>query len=106
MGGNETDLLYNWDFIQDNIQPGKLADKRPILVTGGSGDDVVKEILDETNAGMYGSTVEDIKNILRELYSEYKLTGKITYNGDMDKINKYSYREMARKFAKILDGLT
>jgi glycosyltransferase involved in cell wall biosynthesis len=104
-------LLLNWENQQEKgVVPMKsyeyLAATRPILATGGSGDDVVKEILDETDAGMYGSTVEDIKNILRKLYSEYKLTGKITYKGDRDKINKYSYREMARKFAEILDGLT
>ena len=104
-------LLLNWgDRQEKGVVPMKsyeyLAAKRPILATGGSGDDVVKEILDETDAGMYGSTVEDIKNILRKLYSEYKLTGKITYKGDIENIDKYSYREMARKFAEILDGLT
>lgn len=82
-----------------------MAVQRPILVTGGSGDDMAKELLDEINAGAYAPTVEDIKSILRELYSEYKLRGKLSYNGDLEKINKYSYREMARKFAEILDGL-
>ena len=81
-----------------------LAAQRPILATG-LGNDMTKELLDETKSGMYAPTVKDIKNILRELYSEYKLKGKISYNGDMEKINKYSYREMARKFAEILDSL-
>jgi len=40
-----------------------------------------------------------------KLYSQYKLKGKTTYRGDIEKINKYSYREMAKKFAKILDGI-
>jgi glycosyltransferase involved in cell wall biosynthesis len=83
-----------------------LAAQRPILATGGSGDDVIKDLLDETKAGMYGSKVEDIKSILSDLYSEYKLKGKISYNGDRAEINKYSYREMAKKFAEILDSLT
>jgi len=81
-----------------------LAAQRPILATG-LGNDMTKELLDETKSGMYAPTVKDIKNILRELYSEYKLKGKISYNGDMEKINKYSYREIARKFAEILDSL-
>ena len=78
----------------------------PILATCGSGDDVVKEILDETDTGRYGSTVENIKNILRELYSEYKLKGEISYSANIEEINKYSYREMAKKFAEVLDQVT
>jgi len=104
-------LLLNWE-----DEGGKgvytlkvfeyLAAQRPILAIGGSGDDVVKELLDETRAGMYAPSVEDIKSILKELYIEYKLKGKITYNGDVEKINKYSYQEMARKFAEVLDSIS
>jgi hypothetical protein len=54
---------------------------------------------------MYCKTVEDVKSTIRELYSEYKHKGEITYNGDIEKINKYSYREKARKFAVVLDSL-
>jgi HEPN domain-containing protein len=106
-------LLLNWevrwrDQREKGWYPQKvfeyLAAQRPILATGGFGDDVVKELLDEINAGAYAPTVEDIKSILRELYSEYKLKGKIDYGGDVEKINKYSHREMARKFAGILDS--
>jgi len=103
-------LLLNWeDQREKGVYPLKvfeyLAAQRLILATGGSGDDVIRELLDETKAGRYGSTVEDIKSIISELYSEYKLKGKITYKGDKEKINKHSYREKARKFAEILDYL-
>jgi hypothetical protein len=37
------------------------------------------------------------------LYLEYKQNGRITYAGDIEKISKYSYREIARKFAAALD---
>ena len=104
-------LLLNWEDPQEQgVYPGKvfeyLAAQRPIIATGGFGNDVIERLLDETTAGIYCKTVEGIKSILRELYSEYKLKGKITYNGDMAKINKYSHREMARKFAEVLDSLT
>lgn len=102
-------LLLNWeDQREKGVYPLKvftyLAAQRPILATGGFGNDVIERLLDETKSGMYAPSVEDIKNILRELYSEYKLKGKISYNGDIEKINKYSYREMARKFAEVLDS--
>jgi glycosyltransferase involved in cell wall biosynthesis len=83
-----------------------MAAQRPILATGGLGNDAIKELLDETKAGIYCKTIEDIKSSLRELYTGYKLKGKISYNGDMAKINKYSHREMARKFAEVLDTQT
>lgn len=103
-------LLLNWD---DKPEKGwyplkifeYLAARRPILAVGGYGDDVVTEMLDETKAGFYGSTVEQVKNIIKDLYSEYKLKGSVSYVGDMEKIKKYSHREMARKFAELLNGL-
>jgi hypothetical protein len=104
-------LLLNWeDQRERGWYPLKLfeylAAQRPILSIGGSGDDVVKKLLDETNAGIYAPSVKDIKSILKGLYQEYKLKGKISYNGDIEKINKYSHREMARKFAEVLDQVT
>lgn len=108
---SQISLLLNWeDQRERGVYTLKvfeyLAAQRLILATGGSGEDVIKELLDETKAGVYGPKVEDIKNILADLYSEYKLKGEVSYSGDREKINKYSYREMAKKFAKILDGLT
>jgi hypothetical protein len=83
-----------------------LAAQRPVLAVGGLGNDLAKELLEKTKAGQYGIAVEDIKGILRKLYSEYKLTGRINYHGDIKEINKYSHREMARKYAEVLDHVT
>jgi hypothetical protein len=103
-------LLFNWeDPVEKGVIPGKIfeyfASQRPVLATGGFGDDVVKMLLNETNSGIYCSTIGDIKRGLRELYSEYRLRNKVKYKGNMEKINKYSYREMTRKFVEILDNL-
>ena len=100
-------LLLKWEDPQERgIYTGKifeyLAAKRPILATGGT-DDVVKELLKETNAGIDAQTVEDIKNALRRLYAEYKLSGKITYQGTSEKVNRYSYREITEKFSEVLN---
>jgi hypothetical protein len=103
-------LLLNWENLQEKgVYPLKifeyLAAQRPILATGGFGSDVVKKLLNETKAGVYCSKVEDIKNSLRKFYLEYKHNGKVRFNGDIEKINKYSHREMAKKFADILNRL-
>lgn len=102
-------LLLKWEDTRERgWHSGKifeyLAAKRPILATGGT-NDVITELLTETNAGIDAQTVENVKTALRKLYGEYKLRGKISYQGDTEKINKYSYREMARKFAEVINAL-
>ena len=102
-------LLLNWDDRGDRgVYTLKvfeyLASRRPILATGGFGNDVVEALLQETGAGVYCRTVQDIKAALEALYLEYKLHGKVNYAGDSEKINKYSYREMAGQFAAVLEG--
>ena len=82
-----------------------LAARRPVLAVGGF-HDVVSELLDETKAGVSGQTGEDIKAVLLRLYQEYRSTGVVSYSGDETETNKYSHREMARKFASILDIIT
>jgi len=104
-------LLLNWeDPLEKGTYTGKifeyLAAQRPILATGGFGRDVVEELLAETNSGIYCSAVEEIKKAVRELYLEYQTKGKVAYHGIVEKIGKYSYREMAKNFAEILDNLT
>jgi len=103
-------LLLDWDDPQEKgVYLGKtfeyLGTKRPILATGGSKDSVIAELLSETRAGLHAPGMEDVKEALKELYQEYKLKGAVTYKGEEAKINKYSHREMARKFAEILDKL-
>lgn len=103
-------LFLKWEDPRERgIYTGKvfeyLAARRPILATGGT-DDVVKELLNETSAGIDAQTVEDIKSALRKLYTEYKLRGKTNYQGNAEKVNKYSYREMARKFAEVINTIT
>jgi hypothetical protein len=104
-------LLLNWDDpYEKGVYPLKvfeyLASLRPILSTGGFGDDAIETLLKETRAGVYCKTVEDIKSALKTWYSEYKDSGKVTYGGDIREITKHSYRGMARRFAEILEGLT
>jgi len=62
--------------------------------------------LKNTKAGTYVSCVEELRNAILSYYQEYKLTGKVTYKGKLTKIDKYSHREMARKFANVLDSIS
>ena len=84
-------LLLNWeDQKEKGVYPLKifeyLAAQRPILATGGFGNDVIERLLNETKTGIYAKKVEDIKGILIELYAEYKHNGEITYNGNVKKL--------------------
>lgn len=104
-------LLLDWDDPREKgVYTGKIFEyfgaRRPILATGGVAGNVVDVLLGETKAGIHAATVADIKGALIEFYEEYKLTGRIADKGLETEINRYTHREMASKFADILDRLT
>jgi len=101
-------LLMDWDDPEEpGLYLGKIFEylgaRRPVLATGGFEGDVIDELLIKTKAGVHATNVSDIKEVLTRLYQEYKQNGKVVYNGIESEINKYSHREMARKFAEVLD---
>uniref|UniRef100_A0A7C2K557 Glycosyltransferase subfamily 4-like N-terminal domain-containing protein n=1 Tax=candidate division WOR-3 bacterium TaxID=2052148 RepID=A0A7C2K557_UNCW3 len=103
-------LLLNWtDPKERGIYTGKLfeylAAKRPILAIGGPRS-VVTELLEETRAGVHPLNYEELKKVLLEFYNEYKTYGYVPYKGNEEKISKYSHREMARRFADVLNTVT
>lgn len=79
-----------------------LASRRPILAIGGLRG-VVTELLEETGAGVHVSDNKELKRVLAALYVEFKTHGQVLYHGCEDRISKYSHREMARKFAEVLN---
>jgi glycosyltransferase involved in cell wall biosynthesis len=102
-------LLLNWDDPQEKGNyPGKvfeyLAAGRPILATGGSEDDAVAGLLKETG-GTQATTVEATMSALKGLYQEYLFNGSVSRRGGNASINKYSQREMAKRFSEVLDRL-
>lgn len=104
-------ILFNWgDEGQKGVYTGKvfeyLAARRPILATGGLKGDVIEKLLEETKAGVYLVTVGEIKKYLIEFYREYKKNGKVIFEGNLERINKYSELEMAKRFADILNKIT
>ncbi|HCJ67785.1 MAG TPA: hypothetical protein DHV62_10855, partial [Elusimicrobia bacterium] len=50
--------------------------------------------------------IEKIENALLNFYTEYKHTGKVLYRGNLKEINKYNYRELAKKFTEILNQIS
>jgi hypothetical protein len=103
-------LLLKWDTPkQRGFYSAKifeyLAARRPVLAVGGYYD-VVNDLLTETRAGISGRTAEEVKALLLPLYQEYKSTGAVSYSGDEAETSKYSHREMARRFAEILNTVT
>lgn len=83
-----------------------LAARRPMLVLGTPGEDVVTKLLHDTQGGVYCRTLQEVKNALASTFLEYELTGKVGYNGRLDRIAKYSYQETARQLASVLDAAT
>ena len=103
-------LILQWDHPSEiGVYTGKLFDylaaKRPILAIGGQ-KGVINELLEETEVGFFVSSVEDVKDVITEYYNEYKLNNQVSYKGNILKIKKYSQKEMARKFAEILNAIS
>lgn len=81
-----------------------LAAGRPILATGGHGDDSVQQILAHTNTGYFAPTIADIKLALSTAYRQYRDDGRVAYRGRADAISEYSYEGRARLLAQCLDA--
>ena len=104
-------LLLNWeDPKEKGVYTLKLfeylAAWRPIMASGGFYGSDIEKLLKETKTGVYVPTAEEIEASLLSFYEEYERTGRVCYKGNLKEINKYSYREMASKFADILNQVT
>lgn len=104
-------LLLTWNHpAEKGVYTGKLFDylaaRRPILSIGYTDGGVVKELLDKTQAGVHCSNETELREYLLKAYREYKELGAVQYHGIEAEIMKYSHREMARKFAKVLGEVT
>ena len=78
-------LLLGWNDPQElGIYSGKifeyLAAQRPILSIGGY-KDVVSNLLDETKAGIFINSEEELKSFLVSSFCEWKQKGEVAYNG-------------------------
>lgn len=76
---------------------------RPILATGQN--DTISNIFEVTQVGRCISSLDCLKLQLQEWYCEYQRSGFVQYLGIETEVAKYSYREMARKTADILNDI-
>ncbi len=88
--------------------PGKLfeylAAARPIVAFGGERG-VVEELLAETGAGRFLPGKLELCDFLTRAFEEFRTTGRVSYQGSQAVIDRYSHREMVRKFAQVLDSI-
>jgi glycosyltransferase involved in cell wall biosynthesis len=100
-------LLLNWeDPKEKGTYPLKvfeyLAAKRPIIAIGGSGDDIVSGLLNETRAGRTCTDAASAFDYLSELGKEFRLTGGVQSNAIESKVRAYGYDRMTERFADVL----
>lgn len=101
-------LMFGWE---DKYELGVfftkffeyLGARRPILATGGTPQEHFRAVLDEAAAGRHAVDIPGIKTILLDFYREYMETGAVSYHGRAAVMDRFSYREMARKFAEVLN---
>ena len=103
-------LIFGWKNLDElGGIPSKvfeyMASGRPTLGIGGSKNEDFVKIMEETRSGKSGSTVDEIKDILDTYWAEFRQTGKILYEGIPELIDQYSLKELAKKFAEVLNEL-
>lgn len=81
-----------------------LASGRPMIVTGGTGGDVVEKLVNQTGGGIYCRSRMEMVQTLSKFYLEYKEKGAVA-NSAMrkDQIDRYNYKNAAKSFAAILN---
>jgi hypothetical protein len=103
-------LLLTWnDPKEKGVYTGKifeyLAARRPILAIGLQGS-IATDLLTLTKTGVTVSSDAEIREHILQLYQDYNENGFVKYKGDISEIERYSQREMARKFADVLEDIS
>lgn len=80
-----------------------LAARRPILATGGTSREHFRKVLDTTRAGRHPITLAEVKRVLKEYYDDYQKHRSVSYDPNIEAIEEYSHRSMARKFVEVFD---
>jgi hypothetical protein len=100
-------LLLSWDDPSDEgVLTGKifeyLAARRPVLFLGYS-KGVIGDLLNDTQAGAMPGNEQELEEILKTFYRQFKVEGKVRYSGIDSRIILYTHKEMAYKLSTVLD---
>jgi hypothetical protein len=101
-------LLISWDNEKEKMFiPGKIYEyfalKKPVLSIGHK-EGSLKDLIEETKVGYHVSDLESTKEVVLQFYNEFLEKGSIEYDADVN-IEDYSMKNMAKKFADLLNGL-
>jgi hypothetical protein len=104
-------LIYmNWeDADQKGVLPLKfieyLSSGRPILLTGGVGDNVMAGVIRETGAGAVAVSDAEIKAAILDSYSQYVASGVVPFSGKDQEIAKFDVKNSSAAYAKLMDSI-
>ena len=101
-------LLLAWDDLRETgWHTAKLYEylgsKRPILAVGGA-PGALTQVLRQTQAGVHVQSDRELKDFILAAYAEFAAKGQVSYRGEANAFAPYTHREMARKFAEVLDS--
>jgi glycosyltransferase involved in cell wall biosynthesis len=100
-------LIFNWeDKREKNCYPLKvfeyLGAKRNIMATGGHGKDAIEDILTQTKAGVYTTSIKKIKDKIKYFLQQYQ-NGDYIFDGVDEEIAEYSFPKQTEKLVKCLN---
>ncbi|MCF7810507.1 glycosyltransferase [bacterium] len=98
-------LLADANPVIEGTLTGKLFEylgaKRPIISIPSYKD--IDVILEKTGAGISFSTKDEVKKYITRTYNEWKLKGKVEYNGKIELFKEYTRSYQGQQLAEILD---
>ena len=99
-------LFFNWEGLEGGLSHLKLYEylgsMNPIFIVGAKNDFTNQTIVETTNSGFIGIGVDQISNILVNLYNNH-INGKgIPYKPNIREIKKHSYYERGKIFRNLL----
>jgi glycosyltransferase involved in cell wall biosynthesis len=101
------DILYLISHPAKGIATGKIyeyfAAGRPIISVPGD-DDITDEMINKSRAGKVAKTPDEVEEVLTKWYLEWKQTGQILLNTDMNYISQFNRKNGTEELAKIFNN--